>query len=91
MRTDLIHPASMPPTDVSPSGPEASEAVNRLRAALTESAAAAVAAGLELETWMQAAWGAYMEQRPGLRAHLEEVQLTGQLDELRRQGKMALA
>lgn len=66
-------------------------ALARLRVALPAAATAAVEAGVDLETWMQAAWAAYVEQRPGLRAELEEQQLRGQLDELRKQGRLARA
>ena len=61
------------------------------RGALHAAAASAVEAGVELEAWMQAAWSAYVEQRPGLRAHLEEVQLASQLDDLRQRGRIAQA
>jgi hypothetical protein len=66
-------------------------AVARLRAALDEAAEAAVAAGVDLEPWMQAAWTAYVEHRPGLRQHLEDVQLAHQLDELRQRGQVPKA
>lgn len=66
-------------------------AIARLRAALHEAAAAAVAAGVELEPWMQAAWAAYVEHRPGLRRELEDLQLANQLDELRQRGQVGEA
>ena len=61
------------------------------RGALHAAAASAVEAGVELDAWMQAAWSAYVEQRPGLRAHLEEVQLASQLDDLRQRGRIGQA
>jgi hypothetical protein len=55
--------------------------------------AAAVSAdnGVDLDDWMKAAWSAYVEARPGLRAHLEEMHLLAQLDELRKGGRMGEA
>ncbi len=61
------------------------------RGALHAAAASAVEAGVELDAWMQAAWSAYVEQRPGLRTHLEELQLASQLDELRQRGRVGQA
>ncbi|HVV84472.1 MAG TPA: hypothetical protein VHE35_15495 [Kofleriaceae bacterium] len=66
-------------------------AIARLRAALHEAAEAAVQAGVELEPWMQACWAAYVEHRPGLRQHLEDVQLANQLEELRQRGQVGQA
>lgn len=93
MRTDphpLPEPRTTPAEATDPTSP-AEIALARLRVALPAAAAAAIEAGVELETWMQAAWAAYVEQRPGLRAELEEQQLRGQLDELRKQGRLARA
>lgn len=66
-------------------------AISRLRAALQAAAAAAVEAGVELEPWMQACWAAYVEHRPGLREHLEDVQLANQIEELRVRGQVGEA
>ena len=66
-------------------------AIARLRAALHEAAEAAVQAGVDLEPWMQAAWAAYVEHRPGLRQHLEDVQLANQIEELRQRGQVPQA
>lgn len=62
-----------------------------LRAALHAAATIAVDAELDLDAWMQAAWAAYVEQRPGLRAHLEEVQLAHQIEALRQRGQVGQA
>jgi hypothetical protein len=40
---------------------------------------------------MKAAWSAYVESRPGMREHLEELQLREQLDELRKLGRLGVA
>lgn len=66
-------------------------AISRLRAALHAAAEAAVEAGVELDPWMQAAWATYVEHRPGLRQHLEDVQLANQIDELRQRGQVGEA
>jgi hypothetical protein len=63
-------------------------AITRLRAALLEAAEAAVQLGVDLEPWMQACWAAYVEHRPGLRQHLEDVQLANQIEELRQKGQV---
>jgi hypothetical protein len=47
--------------------------------------------GVDLDDWMKNAWSAYVEARPGLRAHLEEMHLLAQLDELRKDGRMGEA
>jgi hypothetical protein len=47
--------------------------------------------GLDLDVFMKGAWAAYMDARPGLREHLEDVQLRGQLDEMRRAGRLGEA
>jgi len=47
--------------------------------------------GVDLDAFMQSAWSAYIGARPGLKEHLEELQLRTQLDELRRSGKVGTA
>ncbi|MEO8704919.1 MAG: hypothetical protein ABI867_33005 [Kofleriaceae bacterium] len=47
--------------------------------------------GLDLDIFMKGAWAAYMDARPGLREHLEEMQLLGHLDEVRKAGRMGEA
>lgn len=63
-------------------------AVNLL---LSQAAALCVANGVDLDTWMSGAWSIYVEARPGMRDQLEEMHLRGQLDELRRLGRLASA
>ena len=58
---------------------------------LERAAALCVEHGVDLDDWMKAAWSAYVEARPGLRAHLEEMHLLAQLDELRKGGRMGEA
>ena len=47
--------------------------------------------GADLDAFMKGAWSAYMAARPGLREHLEEMQLRTQLDQLRSAGKLGRA
>ncbi len=47
--------------------------------------------GADLDAFMKGAWSAYMAARPGLREHLEEMQLRTQLEQLRSAGKLGLA
>ena len=60
--------------------------------ALLESAASAsVEAELALDDFMRAAWSAYTDARPGLRAGLEVQAMRARLDDLRARGQLALA
>lgn len=47
--------------------------------------------GVELDAWMRAAWSAYVDARPGLREHLEDMQLIAQLTALRESGRIGQA
>lgn len=58
---------------------------------LAQAAGLCVEHGLDVETFMKGAWSAYVEARPGLREHLEEMQLLAQLEELRRLGRIGQA
>ncbi|HEY4241977.1 MAG TPA: hypothetical protein VGM88_19290 [Kofleriaceae bacterium] len=58
---------------------------------LEAAAAIGVEHGLDVDAYMKGAWAAYVEARPGMRAYLEEVELRQQLDELRKNGKLAAA
>ena len=60
-------------------------------ALLNRAAELCVEHGLDADTFMTGAWTAYIESRPGLREHLEELQLLGQLDELRKLGRLGQA
>ena len=62
-----------------------------LREQLNKAAKVCAENGLDLDAWMRAAWTAYMDARPGYREFLEEQALIGQLDEIRRAGRMANA
>ena len=58
---------------------------------LAQAAALCVQQGVDVETFMKGAWSAYVEARPGMREHLEEMQLRDQLDEIRKAGRMGEA
>jgi hypothetical protein len=58
---------------------------------LAQAAILCVANGLDVDAFMKGAWSAYMEARPGLKDHLEEIKLRNQLEELRKLGRMAEA
>jgi hypothetical protein len=58
---------------------------------LMQAAVLCVKHGVELDNFMQGAWSAYVESRPGMRDYLEEMQLRDQLDEIRKLGRMAEA
>ena len=47
--------------------------------------------GVDVDAFMKGAWSAYIEARPGLREHLEEMQLREHLDELRKSGRLGEA
>lgn len=58
---------------------------------LEAAAEAAAEAGISLDEFMQRAWTAYVDARPGLREHLADAQLLQQIQELRAAGKVASA
>ncbi|MFT3694511.1 MAG: hypothetical protein QM831_15290 [Kofleriaceae bacterium] len=43
------------------------------------------------DAFVRGAWAAYLDAHPGMREHLEELQLKAQLDELRKSGLMGEA
>jgi hypothetical protein len=45
----------------------------------------------EPDAFVRGAWLAYLDAHPGMREHLEELQLRAQLEELRNNGLMARA
>ena len=58
---------------------------------LSQAAALCVDQDIDVDNFMKAAWTAYVESRPGMRDHLEELQLRDQLDEIRKAGRMGEA
>lgn len=43
------------------------------------------------DAFVRGAWAAYLDAHPGMREHLEELQLRAQLEELRKNGLMGAA
>ena len=58
---------------------------------LSRAGALAASMGISLDAWMKDAWSAYVDARPGLREHLEDMQLIAQLNELRQNGRIGQA
>ena len=58
---------------------------------LSQAAALCVEHGVDVDAYMSGAWGAYVEARPGMRDHIEELHLRDQLDELRKRGLLGSA
>lgn len=62
-----------------------------LTALLKSAAALAAALGVDLDPWMREAWSAYVDARPGLREHIEDMQLIAQITALRQSGRIGQA
>lgn len=63
----------------------------QLEELLAQAAALGARHGVDPDAFMQGAWSAYMNARPGLREELEEQHLRTQLEELRKQGRLGEA
>lgn len=50
--------------------------------------AASAAGDADLDSFMRAAWTAFVEARPGLRERLEELRFLAELETLREQGRV---
>jgi len=70
---------------------DAVSSAQELSALLERAGALAASLGVELDAWMKAAWSAYVDARPGLREHLEDMQLLAQLMALRQSGRIGQA
>lgn len=70
---------------------DAMSPAQEMTALLNRAGALAVGMGIDLDTWMKTAWSAYVDARPGLREHLEDMQLIAQLSTLRQNGRMGQA
>jgi hypothetical protein len=62
-----------------------------LSSLLSRAGEIAASMGMELDTWMRAAWSAYVDAKPGLREHLEDMHLLAELEALRQSGKIGQA
>jgi len=58
---------------------------------LAEAAILCVDHDIDIDTFMKGAWMAYVDARPGMREHLDEIQLIGQIAQARKQGRMGQA
>lgn len=58
---------------------------------LRRAADLAAAAGIDSDDFMQAAWNACLDARPGLREELEDKELRSQLKKLRKRGLIGRA
>jgi len=58
---------------------------------LSHAAELCVKHGVDVDHFLKIAWSAYVESRPGMREHLEELQLREQFDMLRKLGRLATA
>ena len=85
--TESVEPVESP-TVVE--GPVPSWAIE-IEALLTRAAELSVEHDVDPGAFMRGAWAAYVESRPGLRAHLEELELKQQLEELRSHGQVGEA
>jgi hypothetical protein len=47
--------------------------------------------GIDLDDFMKAAWNAYVETRPGMRAKLEHLRMVQELEVLRAAGRVGQA
>ena len=83
----LTPPPAAPPEPLieDPSEASWSDIVELLR----QAAELATARGAETERFMQAAWLACLDARPGLREELEDKELRAQLKKLRKRGLVA--
>lgn len=72
-------------------GTDAEHATASIRELLERGARLAAEEGSDLDEFMSMAWNAFVDARPGLRAHIEAVKLSAQLEELRKAGRMPLA
>ncbi len=63
----------------------------RVSELLSRAAALTVEQDIDLDTFVRRAYKAYFEARPALRDELVEQQLTEQIAELRRKGRLAQA
>lgn len=92
--TDEEFPKGITPSREIGLGDAGSEAVSparELSAVLGRAGTLAASMGLELDAWMRAAWSAYVDARPGLREHIEDMQLIAQISELRQNGRIGQA
>jgi hypothetical protein len=82
--------SASPEVEAEPEAPEKTWTA-KLDKLLTQAAAMCVEHDVDVDAFMRSAWSAYLETRPGMREHLEDMQLRNQLDEYRKSGRMGKA
>jgi len=80
--------ALAPPADEQPMEARSLDKIERL---LTRAAELAAEQGIDTEVFMNAAWEACLESRPGLREKLVDKELKAQLRKLRKKGLVGQA
>lgn len=81
---------STEPDEPTIEGPVPSWAIE-IEALLTRAAELSVEHAVDPGAFMRGAWAAYVESRPELRAHLEELELRQQIEQLRNNGAVGSA
>ena len=84
-----LSPQASTSIDAAPDAPPQDAAWNDALRLLRR--AAKLAGELDSDAFMQAAWQAYLDERPGLREALEDKELRVQLKKLRKKGLIGLA
>jgi hypothetical protein len=84
------NPALTSPQVASPEPPE-DRAWKDLQQLLRRAAQLSAERGVDSDRFMEAAWAACLEARPGLREALEDKELRAQLKKLRKRGLIAEA
>lgn len=88
---EFLKPAAPVQPSLSDAEPEAVSPKSELSALLEHAGQVAAKMDIELEAWMQAAWSAYVDARPGLREHLEDMQMMAQITAMRQRGRVGQA
>jgi hypothetical protein len=83
-----LTPTAPPPEAPEPAGDAASREIVQL---LQQAAELAVEAGVDSNLFMQAAWAACLDARPGLREEIADKELRSQLKKLRKRGMVGQA
>jgi hypothetical protein len=64
---------------------------NEVSELLARAAKLCVENDVDVDPFVRGAYSAYLDARPGLKEQLEEMQLRAQLEEMRKEGRIALA
>ncbi len=83
--------AAVPKVGVADATLDAPSPARELSALLSRAGALAASLGISLDAWMKDAWNSYVDAQPGLREHIEDMQLLAQLNQLRQSGRISQA